>query len=132
MMLSDVRDYVKSIRPSNPVYLGKLDIKQEQAIGVYHSKHSHPPKTAIGGSRLESYGIKYVTLLVHWNHSMRDTEKAARELFEALRQTREVTVNKEHVKFIQLLTDEPVDVGTDDDGIYEMVIEAAVVYAKGE
>lgn len=81
---------------------------------------------------LESYGTKYVTFLVHWNKSPRDTEKAAVDLFEALRDTRDVAINTAKIKFVQLLVNEPVAVGTDDAGIYEMVIEAAIFYQKGE
>lgn len=131
MMLSDVRDYIASLGLAEHVYMGKLDEKKEKSVGVYHSKHAHAYKTAIGGPSLESYGAKYVTLLVHWNKSPRDTEKAATELFKAVRDTREVAINESKIKFIQPLY-ELQDVGTDDAGIYEMVIEAAVIYEKGE
>jgi len=129
MMLSDVRDYIESLNLADHVYQSKLDAKKEKSIGVYNSKHTHAYKTAIGGPALESYGTKYVTLLVHWNKSPRDTEKAAVALFETVRDTREVTVNNETIKFIQPLYDIQ-DVGTDDAGVYEMVIEVAVVYSK--
>ena len=122
MMLSDVRDYIKSFGIADRVYMGKLDAKDEKAIGVYNSKHNHPFKTAIGGSALESYGTKYVTFLVHWNKSPRDTEKASKALFLALEEIREKSVNNVTIKFFQLLFYEPIDVGTDDDGIYELVI----------
>lgn len=131
MMLSDVRDYIAFLNLADHVYMGKLPDKQEKSIGVYNSKHQHAYHTAIGGPALESYGTKYVTLLVHWNKSPRDTEKAATALFEAVRTAREVTVNDAKIKFIQPLY-EIQDVGTDDAGVYEMVIEAAVIYEKGE
>lgn len=133
MTLADARDYVASldITESQKVYMGKLDAKPDKTIGVYHSKHQHAYKTAIGGGSLESYGTKYVTLLIHWNKSPRDTEKAATALFEALTATREAQINNETIKFIQPLY-EIQDVGTDDSGTYEMVIEAAFIYAKGE
>lgn len=129
MMLSDVRDYIASLNLADHVYMGKLDAKQEKSIGVYSSKHTHAYKTAIGGPALESYGTKYVTLLVHWNKSPRETETVATALFEAVRDTAEVIVNNETIKFIQLLY-ELQDIGTDDAGICEMVIEAAVIYTK--
>lgn len=131
MMLSDVRDYIASLGLADHVYMGKLPDKQDRSIGVYNSKHEHAYHTAIGGPDLESYGMKYVTLLIHWNMSPRDTEKAATALFEAVRAAREVTINEEKIKFIQPLY-ELQDVGTDDAGIYEMVIEAAAVYEKGK
>ena len=130
MMLADVRDYIESLQLSENTYMGKLDNKPEKSIGVYHSKHKRPYQTAIGGPSQQSYGVKSVTFLVHWNESPRDTEKAAMALFEALRDTREVNINNSTIKFIQLLYDEPIDVGTDENGIYEMVIDAAVIYQK--
>lgn len=132
MMLSDVRDYVDSLGIAEKVYQGKLDAKQEKSFGVYNSKHTHAYKAAIGGADMESYGTKYVSFLVHWNKSPRDTEKAAVALFDALRSARDETINDTKIKFIQLLVNEPVPVDTDESGIYEMVIEAAVVYQKGE
>lgn len=130
MMLEDVRDYIDSLKLSEHTYMGKLDGKKEKSIGVYHSKRETPYKTAIGGPSQQSYGMKSVSFLIHWNKSPRDTEKASVALFEALRDTRETKVNETTIKFIQLLYNEPIDVGTDDDGIYEMVIDAAVVYEK--
>lgn len=131
MMLSDVRDYIASLGLAEHIYQGKLDAKQEKSIGIYNSKHQHAYQTAIGGPELESYGTKYVTLLIHWNKSPRDTETAATALFEAVRQAENVTINESKIKFIQPLY-EIQDVGTDDAGIFEMVIEAAVIYEKGE
>lgn len=130
MMLADIRDYIESLKKSKHVYMGKMDHKKECSIGVYNSKHSSQFKTAIGGPSLESYGVKSVSFLVHWNKSPRDTEKASKELYEALRDARDVKINSATIKFIQLLYNEPIDVGTDDNGIYEMVIDAAVVYER--
>lgn len=131
MTLADVRDYIASLNLADHVYMGKLPDKEEKSIGVYNSKHQYLYHTAIGGPDQESYGQKYVTFLVHWNKSPRDTEKATTDLFEVLRRVRDAEINKETIKFIQPLY-EPQDVGTDDSGIYEMVIEAAVIYEKGK
>lgn len=131
MMLSDVRDYIESFGISENVYMGKMDAKKDKSIGVYNSKHERSYKTAIGGDGLKSYDIKNISLLVHWNKSLRDTEQATTKLFDAVRKTREVTVNNETIKFIQPIY-EIQDVGTDDSGIYEMVIEAAVIYEREE
>lgn len=129
MTLTDVRDYIVSLGLSEHVYMGKLPGKQDKSIGVYNSKHQYPYHTAIGGPTLESYGTKYVTLLVHWNKSLRDTENAVTALFEAVRGTENAGINNETIKFIQPLY-EPQDVGTDDAGVCEMVIEMAVIYER--
>lgn len=132
MYLNDMLDLVRglSLVEDGHLYMGKLDGKKERSIGVYNSKHEKAFKTAIGGPACESYGMKYVSLLVHGSRSIRDTEHLAAALFEKLRNVREMRVNEVTIKFIQLLTNGPVDVGTDDAGICEMVMEAAVVYAK--
>lgn len=130
MMLSDVRDYIDSLGLAEHVYMGKMPDKPDKSIGVYNSKHQQVYQTAIGGPDLESYGTKYVTLLVHWNKSPRDTETAAMALFDTVKKARETTINNKIIKFIQPLY-EVQDVGTDDAGIYEMVIEMAVIFGKG-
>lgn len=129
MTLADVRDYIAALNLSEHVYMGKLPDKEEKSIGVYNSKHQYLQHTALGGPDQEGYGQKYVTLLIHWNKSPRDTEKVAVELFDKLRRVRDATINNETIKFIQPLY-EIQDVGTDDSGIYEMVIEMAVIYEK--
>lgn len=129
MRLSDVRDYTENLAISDHVYMGKMPDKQDKSIGVYNSKHQHEYRAAIGGPKMRSYGAKYVTFLVHWNKSPRETEEAAMALFEALKKTRETSINDETIKFIQPLY-EIQDMGTDDAGIYEMVIEAAIIFKK--
>jgi hypothetical protein len=132
MMLSDVRDYIESLSLAEHVYSGKLDAKEEKSIGVYNSKHCHAYSTALGGRAMESYGTRYVTFLVHWSRFQRETEKAAEALFNAIRDACEAAVNGQQIKFIQPLVSGPVDVGTDGAGIYEMAIEAAVIYQRKE
>ena len=87
MTLSDISDYIETLTQGT-VYVGPIPDKPEKIVGVYNSKHQHEYKVAIGGPQLESYGTKYVTLLVHWNKSQRETEKAGKTLFEAVRATR--------------------------------------------
>lgn len=67
MTLSDIRDYIETLTQGT-VYVGPIPDKPEKIVGVYNSKHQHEYKVAIGGPQLESYGTKYVTLLVHWKN----------------------------------------------------------------
>ena len=131
MMLEDARDYIASLDVAEHVYMGKLPDKEDKSVGAYNSKHQYPYHATLGGPSLEGYGEKYVTILVHWNKSPRDTEKAAAELFEKLRTMRDATINNVTIKFFQPFY--PVqDAGTDDAGIYEMVIEGAFIFEKKE
>lgn len=118
MTLADVRDYIASLKIADRVYMGKLPDKPEHSIGVYNSKHQYPYKVAIGGKKLESYGTKYITLLVHWDKSPIKTEEIATALFDKVCATRDAKINDATIKFVQPLY-EIQDVGTDDAGVYE-------------
>ena len=41
-----------------------------------------------------------------------------------------ITINDNKVFFTKMLVDEPVDVGTDDKGIFESVIELDIYYER--
>lgn len=131
MMLSDVRDFVESLKLADYVYMSRMPDKKEKSFGVYNSKHQNEYHTALGGVSCEGYGEKYVSILVHWNKSPRNSEKSATALFEAIRAVRNVKINEETINFIQPLYDLQ-DIGTDEAGIYEYVIEVAVNYQKGK
>ncbi len=132
LYLEDIHALVKSfgLVEDGHCYMGKLDAKKEKSIGIYNLKRASPYKTAIGGKQEQSYGVKQVSLLIHWDKSPRDTEKAAVALFERLEDVRDVTVNGKRILFTMMLTGEPVDVGADDAGIYEMVIETAFYHER--
>ena len=129
MTLADVRDYIASLDITKEVYMGKLPDKSERSIGVYNSKHQYPYHGTLGGPNQQGYGIKHITLLVHWNKSPRDTEKVATALFDAINVVRDAKINETTIKFIQTPYDLQ-EIGTDDAGVYEYVIEAAVIYEK--
>lgn len=132
MLLEDIRDYIASlgIAEDEHTYMGKLDNKKDESIGVYHLKRTAPRKVPLGGLKNGSYNVKNISILIHWNKSPRDTERVALNLFYKLQETTNAEVNGKKIKFINLLTDEPQDVGTDDNGIYEMVIEAGFIYER--
>lgn len=129
MTLADVRDYIESLGITKEVYMGKLPDKPMESIGVYNSKHQYPYHATLGGPGLQGYGMKHITILVHWNKSPRDTEKAATSLFDTIQRTRNEQINETTIKFIQPLY-ELQDIGTDKSGVYEYAIEAAVIYEK--
>ena len=112
------------------IYCGKMEDKKEKSIGVYYLKRSQQKRETIGGDVNSSYRIKQVSFLVHWDKSTERTEQAANDLYEAVKGIKKVTVNGKNILFTKMLTDEPVGVGTDDNGIYEMVVEAEIYYER--
>lgn len=131
MKLTDLHQWVTDQGITEHVYVGRVPRKYEKSIGIYHSKHQQSYRRALGGHENETYGVLYVTFLLHWTNRIVETDEAAQALFEKLDNVRNVTVNGETIKWIQLLY-EVQDVGTDENGIFERVIEAAVYYDRKE
>lgn len=124
----NVRDFVKTISDAEHYYVGLLPNKPDKAIGIYTLKGSGSQPQAIGSE--STYAHKGVSILIHWNRNAEETEKAAQELYDKLRTVKNVTINGHTVYMIQLLVPEPVDVGTDEKGVYERVIELKIYYER--
>lgn len=126
--LADVRDCLKTLFAADHYYIGKLDNKQSKSAGVYSFKRSGAPVTAIGQN--STYDIIGVTILLHWSQNARETELAARQLYETLRTVKNLTIENHTVYMLELQEPEPVDVGTDDKGVYEFVIDLNIYYER--
>ncbi|MEE3499056.1 MAG: minor capsid protein [Ruminococcus bromii] len=128
MTLAHIRDWLKTFGIAEHYYIGKLDNKQDRSLGVYTLKGNGAPVTAIGTQ--STYDIIGVSLLLHWNNNANETEVTARTLYEKLRTIKNFKINDKQIYMIELLVPEPIDVGTDDKGIYERVIEMNLYYER--
>jgi hypothetical protein len=128
--LAEVRDWIKTFNAANNYYIGKIDNKQENSIGIYQRKTIDGPRVAIGGRSLASYEIKSISILIHWNKNANETEKRAQYLYNRLFEAESVVIGGTPIKMIALLQNEPVDVGTDDNNVYERVIELDLYYER--
>lgn len=126
--LSDIRVFLKTVFKAEHYYIGKLDNKQDKSLGVYTLKGNGAPVTAIGTQ--STYDIIGVSLLLHWSNNANETEVTARTLYEKLRTIKNFKINDKQIYMIELLVPEPIDVGTDDKGTYERVIEMNLYYEK--
>lgn len=133
LRISDVRDYIAAlgIAEDDNCYCGMMSDKRDQSIGVYNMRPDRY-QTAVGGPKNRSYLIKPVRILIHWNHSIIESEDAALRLQDCLLSCRNTTINGHLIKYIEVTYDEPISVATDEKGIYEYVIEAKICYAKGD
>ncbi len=128
--LAEVRDWIKTFNAANNYYIGKIDNKQENSIGIYQRKTIDGPRVAIGGRSLTSYDVKSISILIHWNKNANETEKRAQYLYNRLFEAESVVIGRTPIKMIALLQNEPVDVGTDDNNVYERVIELDLYYER--
>ncbi len=129
LLLADIKDYLKTLQIADYYYTGKLDNKKEKSIGVYQ-RGQNGYKVAIGGPINKKYDVKSVSVLIHWNKDSKETEEQALLIFEKLSNIRQVTMGDTKVYYVMPQTNEPVDVGTDDAGVYERVIWLDIYYER--
>lgn len=132
LTLNDIRGYIAGlgIADDKNVYIGKLNNKKEHSIGVYHRQGSGPPVMALGGYDYSSYDIRRISLLIHWDKDVRTSEQVAYGLYEKLKNVSILSIGGPPINCIILQVPEPVDVGTDDNGVYEYVIWLDFVYQR--
>lgn len=129
-MIADIADFISSLGISTNVYANKLDGKATKAIGCYHSKRTAPFYIPIGGIDNARYKLLKTTFLIHWSKSPGETEGKAFALADALVNARNQQINNETILFI--VPSNPVPIGTDDEGIYEWVIDADIYLQKNK
>lgn len=128
MLLSEVKDYLKTVIDCPQWYSGKIDATVEQCIGVYSVK-GPAPNIALGGLTNTSYSTKAISILVHWGKNSNVAEQKAQEVYNALFGQNAVIGGKRVIKF-DMRTSEPIGVGTDGNGIYEYVIETVIYFER--
>ena len=132
ILIRDILDYVNTLGISETQnnYCGVMADKKQKSIGVYPLKSGHDPRRTLGGEENSSYETKGISFLIHWNKSPSETETAANQFYKALSRCRNATINGHEILFIQLSYDEPIPIGTDDNGIHEYVIECLFYFKK--
>jgi hypothetical protein len=131
MTTEEVFAWIKTLptRASN-YYCGMLNDKKDKSFGVYQLKDRRVRDIAVGGQTTTKTGSKGISILVHWTQSTRETETAAAGLYADLASVGALTIGGKRVNYIDLLHDEPIDVGTDENGICERVIEFVIYYER--
>lgn len=129
LQLADIRDYIETLDIAENYYVGKLDNKKEKSIGVYQLKTSGE-NVAMGGIDNTKTLTKTVSILIHWNKNAKETEFISNRLYIELLKIKEFYINSYKINYIELLVPESIDVGTDDNNVYERVIQATFYYSN--
>lgn len=129
--LKDVNKWLKTLDTKfDNYYIGFLDKKKDKSLGVYNLKREGKPIIALGGIENTSYSIKKVSLLVHYSNASDETEEIANNLFEDIMNAHPEMIGEHDVMFIGMLTNETIDIGRDENGICEYVIEFEIYYKR--
>lgn len=131
LTLADIRDWIKTLGYAENYYIGKLNNKKEKSIGVYQLNQGRL-NVKVGGIDNTKTLSKTVSILIHWNTNAAETENISLEIFKDFLEEKEFYINDLKINYIELLVPEPVDVGTDDNNVYERVIQATFYYENKE
>ena len=131
MKLADVKEWLKILNTKfDDYYVGFLDKKKPKSLGVYQLNRNNNQLMSLGGIENTSYAIKKVSLLIHYTNASDVTEEIANQLYQEIMNSQPQRIGMHEVFFIGMLTSEPIDVGRDDNGICEYVIEFEIYYKK--
>ena len=130
--LADVRDWLRSLDVLDATWtIGRYEAGKERRCCVYQRSGYGGATVAIGGRAATRTLVKSVSVLVHWNANHRETEEAARALYDALAfNPRPVTIGDDTASYIDLQLSEPVDLGSDENGTFERSIWLDIYYQE--
>lgn len=127
MLLSEIREYLKTKIDSPQWYLNKVGNKEE-SITIYNTT-GPAPRIALGGLEQTSYTTKAISILVHWGKDSNKAELKAQEVYNAFF-GQVGLIGGKSIKLFKMKTDSPIYVGTDSEGIIEYVIETIIYYER--
>lgn len=132
MTLKEIREWLKpQISDINKAYIGKTDPSQEKSICVY-GRVGPKTKVAVGGLTQTHSAVKAISILVQWSKNCDVSEQKAQSIYSIFNGKKAV-INGVNAFFSIKNGDEPVPVGTNDNDIYEFVIDINILYQrKGE
>ena len=127
MLLSEIREYLKTKIDSPQWYLNKAGDKEE-SITIYNTT-GQAPRIALGGLEQTSYTTKAISILIHWGKDSNKAELKAQEVYNSFFGQSGIIGDKRVIQF-KMKTDSPIYVGTDTEGIIEYVIEITIYYER--
>ncbi|MBS5858025.1 MAG: hypothetical protein KIC60_06025 [Clostridium sp.] len=130
LTLDNIKEWLKTLAlGTDNFYVGKLDNKKDKSIGVYQLK-TDAPIINLGGLEHTPYEVKRVSFLIHWNMNYEETENISMKFYKKLQNIQNIKINEIQIFLVNLLVNEPIDVGTDNKHIFERVIQAEFYYGK--
>ncbi|WP_244832955.1 minor capsid protein [Clostridium sp. BJN0001] len=129
MLLSEVKNYLKTVIDCPQWYTGKIDATKEQCIGIYGIQ-GVKLNIALGGLNNTSYSTKGISILVHWSKNVTSAEKKAQEVYDCLVCNKNKIIGGHKIIKFDMKSSEPIELGTDDNGIFEFVIETIIYFER--
>lgn len=129
MLLSDIREYLKTKIECPQYYLNKLGGVQEHSITIYNAV-GPPPHIAIGGLQNTTYTTKSISFLIRWGKNSDESEKKAMEVYNLFFGKNNFTIGNKKIIQCKMRTSYPVYLGTDSEGVIEYIIDMTIYYER--
>lgn len=100
---------------------GKIDNNAEKAICFYNSKRTLAYDARIGGKNNKSTNIKPITILLRYTKNQDSAETMAQKIYTFY--CERVFFIEEKRIFVEMLYNDPIYLGTDDNGVFEYSFE---------
>ncbi|MCQ2484757.1 MAG: minor capsid protein [Clostridia bacterium] len=122
MKLKDIKEYFKTaFHWSDSISIGKIDNNSEKAVCFYNSKFMPPKISSVGGKRNKDYELKAITILLRWGKNADTAEEMAKKIYDFFDE-RTFDIDGKRV-FVISRYEVPIDLGTDEKGVYEYSFE---------
>ena len=122
LTLKKIKDNFKSEYGwTDAISIGKIDNSQEKAICFYNSKRELMYSPTIGGKQTKTTYIKPITILLRYTKNQDSAEQMAQQVYEFF-EGRTFFIEEKRI-FVMMKTEEPINLGTDENNVYEYSIE---------
>jgi hypothetical protein len=124
-----IREWIKTKEPKfDKYYVGKLDNKYQKAICIYSLQSQKGRSIAIGGKETTKTKMNKFTVLIHYDKNYVNTEDYSQLLYNTLSDASNEAIEDYIIDFIEMNSDTPIDLHTDENGVYERSIDFTVYY----
>lgn len=122
MTLKQIKDFFKSTFCwTDGISIGKIDKNLEKAVCFYNSRQPTAKVKAVGGKKNKSYDFKSITILLRWTTNADEAEKKAEEIYNFFDE--KTFIHDKKRVFMISRFENPIDLGTDERGVYEYSFE---------
>ena len=129
MLLSQIREYLKTQIDCPQYYLNKMGGSQDKSITIYNAP-GQVPHIAIGGLENTPYTTKSISFLIPWGKNSDEAEKKAMEVYNLFFGQSNFTIGDKKIIQCKMRSSEPIYLGTDSEGIIEYIIDTTIYYER--
>lgn len=125
MVVDKLRDWLKTqISGVDSWSVGKIDGSKDKAVCLYENLTSPAARDVLGGGDNSYYTVN-IKILVRFTNNSVSSDTKAREVYETVYNSKH-TLNGKSV-WLFCVDENPLNIGTDDKGIYESVINLKAI-----